>query len=76
MWLYQVSNPGSLALESDALPTALRGPAAIIRYKRTGYNINLMQQSAGLVVNPITVNNFASLLNRTPIGRAKASSCI
>ena len=26
----RVSNPGSLALESDALPTDLRGPAGII----------------------------------------------
>ena len=30
----RVSNPGSLALESDALPTDLRGPAGII-YKLT-----------------------------------------
>ena len=29
MWPDRVSNPGSLALESDALPTALRGPAMI-----------------------------------------------
>ena len=27
MWPDRVSNPGPLALESDALPTALRGPA-------------------------------------------------
>ena len=27
MWPDRVSNPGHLALESDALPTALRGPA-------------------------------------------------
>ena len=27
MWPDQVSNLGSLALESNALPTALRGPA-------------------------------------------------
>ena len=29
-----------------------------IRYKRTGYNIYAMRQSACLVVNPVTVNNF------------------
>ena len=28
MWPDRVSNPGPLALESDALPTALRGLAA------------------------------------------------
>ena len=27
MWPDRVSNPGPLAHESDALPTALRGPA-------------------------------------------------
>ena len=35
----------------------------IVRYKRIGYNINIMRQSACLVFNPITVNNFASLFN-------------
>ena len=42
----------------------------IVRYKRIGYNINIMRQSACLVFNPITVNNFASLFNCTPgVGR-------
>ena len=42
----------------------------IIRYKITEYNINVMGQTACLVVNPITVNNFAALFNCTPAGRA------
>ena len=33
----------------------------IIRYKRIGYNMNVMRPTACLVVNPITVNNFADL---------------
>ena len=33
----------------------------MIRYKRIGYNVNVMRQSAGLVINPITGDNFASL---------------
>ena len=45
----------------------------IVRYKRIGYNINIMRQSACLVFNPITVNNFASLFNCTPVGRASDS---
>ena len=45
----------------------------IQRYKRIGYNINIMRQSACLVMNPITVNNFASLFNCTPVGRASDS---
>ena len=39
----------------------------IVRHKRIGYNINIMRQSACLVFNPITVNNFASLFNCTPV---------
>ena len=45
----------------------------IVRYKRIGYNINIMRQSACLVFNPITVNNFASLFICTPVGRASDS---
>ena len=39
----------------------------IICYKRTGYNINVMRQSACLVINPITVDSFASAFNCTPV---------
>ena len=46
----------------------------IVRYKRIGYYINIMRQSACLVFNPITVNNFASLFNCTPMGRASDST--
>ena len=45
----------------------------IVRYKRIGYNINIMRQSACLVFDPITVNNFASLFNCRPVGRASDS---
>ena len=45
----------------------------IVRYKRIEYNINIMRQSACLVFNTITVNNFASLFNCTPVGRASDS---
>ena len=33
------------------------------------YNVNFMRPTACLVVNPITVNNFAALFNCTPTGR-------
>ena len=36
-------------------------------------NIHIMRQSACLVFNPIMVNNFASLFNCTPVGRASDS---
>ena len=34
----------------------------IIRQKRIGYDFNVMQQSACLVINPITVDNFVAAL--------------
>ena len=40
----------------------------ISHYKKIGYNINVLQQTACLVVNPITVGNFAFLFNCTPVG--------
>ena len=42
-------------------------------YKRIGYNVNIMRQSACLVYNPITVDNFASFFNGTPVGWASDS---
>ena len=42
-------------------------------YKKIGYNINVLQQTACLVVSPITVGNFAFLLNCTPVGRTSDS---
>ena len=42
----------------------------IIRHKRIGYDLNVMRQSACLVINPITVDNFVhSLIARRWIGR-------
>ena len=41
----------------------------IVRYKKIGYNINVMRQTACLVVNPIKVNSFAYLFNCTTVGR-------
>ena len=35
----------------------------IIRHKRIGYDFNVMRQSACLVINPITVDNFAAFFN-------------
>ena len=42
-------------------------------YKRIGYNIYVLQQTACWVVNPIMVVNLAFLLNCTPVGRTSDS---
>ena len=45
----------------------------ITRYRRIGYNLNVMRQSACLVFNPITVDHYAAFFNCTPVGRASDS---
>ena len=44
-----------------------------MRYKRIGYNLNVMQKSACLVINQITVDSYAALFNCTPVDRASES---
>ena len=46
----------------------------IMRYKRIGYNLNVMRQAvACLVFNPITVDGYAALFNCTLVDRASDS---
>ena len=45
----------------------------ITRYRRIGYNLNVMRQSACLVFNPIMVDNYAAFFNCTPVGRESDS---
>ena len=42
----------------------------LVRYKKIGYNIDVLRQTACLVVNPNKVINFAYLLDCTTVGRA------
>ena len=44
----------------------------IVRYKKIGDNIDVLRQTACLVVNPIKVNSFAYLFNCTTVGRTSA----
>ena len=48
----------------------------ISHYKKIGYNINVLQQTACLVVNPIRVGNFAFLFNCMPVGRTSDSMMV
>ena len=43
------------------------------RYIRVGYNLDIMRQSACLVLNPITVYSYGFLFNCTTVGRASDS---
>ena len=43
----------------------------IMRYKRIGYDLNVMRQSACLVINPITVDGYFELFNCTPVDRSR-----
>ena len=42
----------------------------IVRYKKIGYNIDVLRQTACLVVKPIKVNYFACLFESTTVSRA------
>ena len=42
----------------------------IVRFKKIGCNMDVLRQTACLVVNPIKVNNFAYLFDCTTVGRA------
>ena len=45
----------------------------IIRHKCIGYDLNVMRQSTCIVINKITIDNFAALFNCTPVDRASDS---
>ena len=45
----------------------------LTRYRRIGYNLNVMRQSVCLVFNPIMVDNYAAFFNCTPVGRVSDS---
>ena len=48
----------------------------ISHYKKIGYNFEVLQQTACLVVNPIMVGNFAFLFHCTPAGRTSDSMTV
>ena len=43
------------------------------RYIRVGYNLDIMRQSACLVLNPVTVYSYGSLFNCTTVGQTSGS---
>ena len=45
----------------------------ILFYKRIDFNLNVMRQSACLVINPITVDDLAALFNCKPADRVSDS---
>ena len=69
--IFNVRNQYAFYLNANALFRKV-----IIPHKRTGYNANVMRQSACLVINQITVDNFAALFNCTPMDRASDSMMV
>ena len=45
----------------------------ITRYRRKGYNLNVIRQSACFVFNPIMVDNYADFFNCITVRRASDS---
>ena len=48
----------------------------ISHYKKIGFYINVLQLTACLVVNPITIGNFAFLFDCTRVGRTSDSMTV
>ena len=48
----------------------------ITHYKKFGYNTYVLQQTACLVVNPITIGNFAYLFNCTLVSQTSDSMMV
>ena len=44
-----------------------------LRYNCAGCNINVMRQSACLVITQVTVDSFATAVNWTPVGHESDS---
>ena len=45
----------------------------IKRYNKVGYKLDIMRQSACLVLNPIMVDSYGFLFNRRMVGQASDS---
>ena len=48
----------------------------VSHYKKIGYNINVLQQTAWLMVNPIAVGNFAFFFSCTLVGQTSDSMTV
>ena len=48
----------------------------ISHHKKIGYSVNVLPQTACLVVNPVTVGNFAFFFNCMPVGQTSDSRTV
>ena len=69
VWIPGVWLPGFITKIKGRKDFCFHLRKVITRYRRIGYNLNIMRQSACLVFNPIMVDNYA-FFNCTPVGRA------
>ena len=65
----ELSEPGSNNFSAQFMKL-------ISHNKKIGYNINILQQTAWLLVNLITVGNFVLLFNCTPMGQTLDSMTV
>ena len=74
------SNPSDLVYKMKKIVGSNSFSAQFIKIifhcKMIGCNINVLQQTACLVVNPITVGNFAFPFNCMPVGRTSDSMMV
>ena len=58
---------------SAKFPEGGAGPFLARSLIRVGYNLDIMRQSACLVLNPMTVYSYGFLFNCTTVGQASDS---
>ena len=66
-------NINSIIFETMILSDKTQFKKIVKGYIRFGYNLDIMRQSACLVLNPITVYNCGFLFNCTTVGQASDS---
>ena len=73
MWPDSVSNPGPFALDSDALPTAQRGPALPLLLLLTGVEVMLLISDMQPPGEPRHVVPLTSHLSPSQLGKHRQS---
>ena len=62
--------PPNFMMEVSAQAGNLKRDVLALKFVGLGLGLDVLRQTACLVVNPIKVNNFAFLFNCTTVGRA------
>ena len=72
-YLWKNAGFNLMAIKKAGVNFSVQFKKIVKRYIRVGYNLDIMRQSACLVLNPITVYSYGFLFNCTTVGQASDS---